>query len=146
MSKRGGWITLPNGNRAIRFGHETEAEAVARYARIEAHRDSLIEPQDPAVERAYKAGLAAAQRADETHTVWANGRAHVLPARMVEALLKRVHPRYVQPGTMGAEMRAQADARQACAALLGIPLAQVSGIVGQLKRNRQAAYIERMSR
>jgi hypothetical protein len=142
---RNRWITL-DGGRAIAFGHETDDQARARYARIEEHRNSLIEYADPRVEAAYKAGVAARKRTDEDNTVTVSSGKHIIPDDMANELVERLHPRYLPVGTYGARMRVRQAMRIKCAGMLGISLVEVADVVAQLKANRHRRYIGRARR
>lgn len=140
MKNVAGWVTLPDGTKAVRFPHETDADALARYDRVDTHRETLFEAEDPAVADYFRCLREATKRLDDARTVWANGRRYVLPEAIVEALLREIRPRMIPAGTHGLLMRERQHVRRVVAALLDIPIARVPDIIAQLRANRLRVY------
>ena len=133
MTTRKRWIAH-NGGWAVAFNHETDDQARQRYARIEAHRDSLYEYTDPRVRAAFAAHQSVRKLIDEDNTVTVSSGRHVVPALLADTLAA---PQLHGSGTTGQRTRARTALRIECAGLLGIPLVEVADVIAQLRRNRR---------
>jgi hypothetical protein len=128
------WITV-NGGWAVAFNHESDEQARDRYARIEAHRESLFEYTDPRVRAAFAAHQSVRKQMDADNTVIVSSGQHVIPALLADALAAPMLP--TQAGTHGQRNRARMALRIECAGLLGIPLFEVADVIAQLRRARR---------
>jgi hypothetical protein len=129
-------LVILNGHSVVAFSHETDDQARTRYARMESHRDSLIEYTDPRVRALFKKIDAARQETDALNTVLVSSGRHIVPDIMADSLVGSLGPRREEPGTRNQHSRERATLRIKCAGLLGIPLVEVADVIAQLRRNR----------